>query len=328
MQFLRLGAILLGIMLLGITGYMVIEGWPLNDAFYMTVISLTTVGYGEVHPLSPAGRTFTAVLLLLGVGSVFYVMAVIAENMLEGRVRQIFGRRKQVREINKLHDHHIVCGHGRIGRIISQKFRQEGRPLIIIDNNPEVVAQLTEEGRLAVLGDATKDAVLIEAGTERAQGLIGAMRSDADNVYVALAARRLNPGLFIVARADDDSAIPILKDAGADRVISPYTMGGLRMAESILRPKLASFFDAISGYTSKDWDFDEALIHEKSPLAGTSLRDSKISQETGAYVLAVRRAGEMHFNPGADFVIRPGDTIFTMGRPEQIAMVREKHLDG
>ncbi|MDA1000951.1 MAG: NAD-binding protein [bacterium] len=325
-QIVRLGGILVGIILIGVVGYTLIEGWPLDDSLYMTIISLTTVGYGEIHPLSRTGRMFTAFLLMLGVGSVFYVMASIAENMIEGRVRQIFGRRKRVRELENIHNHHIVCGYGKIGNIISHEFEREGKPFVVIENNPEKAASLNEEGILVVQGDATKDQTLIQAGIERANGLIGSMPTDAENVYVTLSARRLNPNLFIVARADDDNAIPILKDAGANRVVSPNMMGGHRMAESLLRPKLASFFDAIAGYTSKDWDFEETTVLDGSKLVGLPIRESQIGQETGVYVIAVRRAGTMIFNPGANFIIQSGDTLFAMGRPEQIESLKKNYL--
>jgi voltage-gated potassium channel len=328
MHFFYFGAILLGITVFGTLGYTLIEGWPLNEAFYMTIISITTVGYGEVRPLSPAGRMFTATLLILGVGAVFYVMAGIAEIMIEGRVRQIFGRRKRVREIHKLHGHHVICGYGRIGFVICREFRREGRAYVVIENNPEKAAQLIDEDIHVVIGNATNDDVLIEAGVERAVGLISSMPTDAENVFVTLSARRLNRSLFVVARAARDSAIPKLRDAGASRVISPYTMGGLRMAESVLRPKLANFFDTISGYTSKDWDFEEAEISRDPPLVGKTLRDSRISQETGVYILAVRTGEEMTFNPGADYTIADGDILYAMGRPEQITDLREHFLNG
>ena len=323
MKFLYFTAILLGITVFGTTGYALIEGWSLNEAFYMTIISITTVGYQEVHPLSSNGRLFTAVLLLLGVGAVFYVMAGIAEIMIEGRVRQILGRRKRVRESHKLKGHHIVCGYGRIGFVICREFRRENRPYAVIENNPDKAAELIDDGIPVVVGDATSDATLIEAGVERAVGLISSMPSDAENVFVALSAKRLNSDLFVVARAVRDSAIPKLQAAGANRVISPYTMGGLRMAESVLRPKLANFFDTIAGYTSKDWDFEETVISDTSSWGDQNLRCSNIGQETGVYILASKRDGEMTFNPGADHIIQIGDTLYAMGRPEQIASLRE-----
>lgn len=172
------------------------------------------------------------------------------------------------------------------------------------------------------------DTTLIEAGVEHAVGLISSMPTDAENVFIALSAKRLNKDLFIVARAARDSAIPKLHDAGADHVISPYTMGGLRMAESVLRPKLANFFDTISGYTSKDWDFEEAVISGTSPLGGQNLRDSNINQETGVYILAAKRDEEMTFNPGANYIIQAGDVLYAMGRPEQIASLREYLQNG
>jgi voltage-gated potassium channel len=326
MRFIYSIGILAGITVFGTVGYSLIEGWPLDESFYMTIISITTVGYQEVHPLSPVGRMFTAVLLMLGVGAVFYVMAGIAENMIEGRIRQIFGRRKRVREIQKLRGHHVVCGYGRIGFIICREFQREDRPFVVIDNNPEKAAQLTDENIPVVVGDATSDEILIEAGVEHAAGLISSMPTDAENVFVTLSARRLNKDLFVVARAVRDSAIPKLHDAGADRVISPYTMGGLRMADSVLRPKLAKFFETISGYTTKDWDFEEWKVMENSALANQTIQISEIGQKTGVYILAITRNGEITFNPGANYIIELGDTFYAMGRPEQIASLRDQFL--
>ncbi len=328
MQFFYFSAILIGITLFGTAGYTLIEGWTLSEAFYMTIISLTTVGYQEVHPLSPAGRMFTAVLLLVGVGAVFYVMAGIAETMIEGRVRQILGRRRKVRELKTMRNHVIVCGYGRIGYVICRIFRREDQSFLVVEKDPDKVAQINDDGILVVPGDATSDSVLVEARVERASGLICSMPTDAENVFITLSARRMNKDLFIVARAARDSAIPKLRDAGADRVISPYTMGGLRMAESVLQPKLASFFDTIAGYTTKDWDFEDAKVPEGSSLAGRSLQVSQIGQETGVYILAIRRGEEMTFNPGADYIIEAGDTLFAMGRPEQVAALRKNYLDG
>ena len=225
--------------------------------------------------------------------------------------------------IHKLKGHHIVCGYGRIGFVICREFRRENRPYAVIENNPDKAAELIDDGIPVVVGDATSDATLIEAGVERAVGLISSMPSDAENVFVALSAKRLNSDLFVVARAVRDSAIPKLQAAGANRVISPYTMGGLRMAESVLRPKLANFFDTIAGYTSKDWDFEETVISDTSSWGDQNLRCSNIGQETGVYILASKRDGEMTFNPGADHIIQIGDTLYAMGRPEQIASLRE-----
>ncbi len=324
MRFVYISAVLASIILGGTAGYSLIEGWRLDESLYMTIISLTTVGYGEVHPLSAAGRGFTIVLLVVGVGAVLYVTASVAEVMIEGRLRNIFGRRKKVREIKNLREHHIVCGYGRIGFIICREFKRESKPYLIIENNHEKAAELNEEGHLVVVGDATSDSVLTEAGIDRASSITCTLPTDAENVFVSLSARRLNPGLFIVSRAARESSIPKMEDAGANRVISPYTLGGLRMAESILRPKLAGFIDEITSYTTAEWDFEEARVSEGSALAGRTLRDSNISQETGVYFLAARHEGKMTFNPGADYIIGVGDTLYAMGRPNQISSLRNR----
>lgn len=325
MRFVYIALLLTAITLVGIAGYVLIEGWSVSDAFYMTVISLTTVGYGEVRPLTFTGRLFTAALLLLGIGSVFYASASVAEAMFEGRVRQILGKRKRVREMKNLRDHHIVCGYGRIGFIICRELGRESLPFVIIEKDPEKAARLNEQGFLVVEGDATSDRVLSEAGIERAKTLICALSTDAENVFVTLSARSLNPKVFIVSRAARESSIPKMEAAGANRVISPYTMGGMRMAQSILRPKLAGFLDEVAGFTTADLDLEVATVPERSDLAGRPLRESRLSQETGVYLIAVRcRAGQMNFNPGPNYRIEAGDRLYAIGRSDQVAALRAR----
>ncbi|MFC1492031.1 potassium channel family protein [Nitrospinota bacterium] len=328
MRFVYIAGFILVVILFGTVGYALLEGWSLSEAFYMTMISLTTVGFGEVHPMGTSGRMFTVVLLLLGIGSVFYATASVAEAMIEGRIRQILGRRKQVRELQNLKDHNIVCGYGRIGFTVTRELMRESQPFVIIERDIEKAAGLNEAGHLVIQGDATSDEVLLEAGVRRAKSLICTLATDAENVFVTLSAHELNPNLFILARAARESSIHKMEMAGANRVISPYTMGGLRMAQSILRPKLAGFLDEIAGYTTSDFDFDEIIVPEKSGLVGRALRESRISQETGVYLLAVRRrGGRMNFNPGPDFTIEAEDHLYALGQPVQVESLRRGVMD-
>lgn len=325
MRFVYIALLLGAITGAGVVGYVLIEGWSFSDAFFMTIISLTTVGYGEVHHLSPAGRYFTAGLLLLGVGAVFYASASVAEAMFEGRVRQILGRRKRVRDIRSLEGHHIVCGYGRIGFIICRELSRESLPFVIIEKDPEKAARLNEQGFLVIVGDATSDSVLAEAGITRAKTLICTLPTDAENVFATLSARGLNSSVFIVSRAARESSIPKIEAAGANRVISPYTMGGMRMVETILRPKLAGFLDEVAGFSTADLDLEEVTVPESSDLAGRPLRESRLSQETGVYLIAARRkGGRMDFNPGPDYRIEPGDRLYAIGRSEQVASLRSR----
>ena len=318
MRVFYIAACLAGIAVIGTIGYTSIEGWDVVDSFYMTIITLTTVGYGEVRELSLAGRMFTVALLLVGVGMVFYGAATIAEARFEERIRQIFGRRKLVKELDKLENHHIICGYGRIGSTVAGEYAKESLPHVIIESDESITSHLDQEGKLVILGDATRDETLIEAQVEKARSLVCALPTDAENVFVTLTARALNPNLFILSRAARESSIGKMEAAGADRVVSPYIMGGMRIAQSVLRPKLAGFLDEVIGHATTDLDFDEVTVPEGSNLVGMALRESKISQETGVYLLSIRHSsGEMRFNPGPIFRSRRETTSTPWARPRR-----------
>ncbi len=325
MRVFYIAACLAGIAVIGTIGYTLIEEWDVVDSFYMTIITLTTVGYGEVRELSLAGRMFTVALLLVGVGMVFYGAATIAEARFEERIRQIFGRRKLVKELDKLENHHIICGYGRIGSTVAGEYARESMPHVIIESDESIASHLDQEGKLVILGDATLDETLIEAQVEKARSLVCALPTDAENVFVTLTARALNPNLFILSRAARESSIGKMEAAGANRVVSPYIMGGMRIAQSVLRPKLAGFIDEVIGHATTDLDFDEVTVPEGSNLVGMALRESKISQETGVYLLSIRHSsGEMRFNPGADFQIQAGDHLYALGTPEEVESLRRR----
>ena len=325
MRVFYIAACLAGIAVIGTIGYTSIEGWDVVDSFYMTIITLTTVGYGEVRELSLAGRMFTVALLLVGVGMVFYGAATIAEARFEERIRQIFGRRKLVKELDKLENHHIICGYGRIGSTVAGEYARESMPHVIIESEESIASHLDQEGKLVILGDATLDETLIEAQVEKARSLVCALPTDAENVFVTLTARALNRNLFILSRAARESSIGKMEAAGANRVVSPYIMGGMRIAQSVLRPKLAGFIDEVIGHATTDLDFDEVTVPEGSNLVGMALRESKISQETGVYLLSIRHSsGEMRFNPGADFQIQAGDHLYALGTPEEVESLRRR----
>ncbi len=320
-----IAASLVGITIVGTAGYTLIEGWSLVESFYMTMITVTTVGFNEVRELSTTGRMFTVALMLLGVGLVFYGIAIIAEVKFEERVRQIFGRRKLVKELDRLENHHIICGYGRIGSTVAGEYARESLPHVIIEKDASIVARLDQDERLVILGDATLDEILMEAHVEKARSLVCALATDAENVFVTLSARALNPDLFILSRAALDSSIGKMEAAGANHVVSPYVMGGMRMAQSVLRPKLAGFLDEVTGHATTDLDFDEVTVPEDSNLVGMALRESKISQETGVYLLSIRHnSGEMRFNPGPDFQIQAGDNLYALGTPEEVESLRKR----
>ena len=320
-----IAASLVGITIVGTAGYTLIEGWSLVESFYMTMITVTTVGFNEVRELSTAGRMFTVALIVVGVGLVFYGIAIIAEVRFEEKVRQIFGRRKLVKELDRLENHHIICGYGRIGSTVAGEYARESLPHVIIEKDASIVAHLDQDERLVILGDATLDEILMEAHVEKARSLVCALATDAENVFVTLSARALNPDLFILSRAALDSSIGKMEAAGANHVVSPYIMGGMRMAQSVLRPKLAGFLDEVTGHATTDLDFDEVTVPEGSNLVGMALRESKISQETGVYLLSIRHnSGEMRFNPGPDFQIRAGDHLYALGTPEEVESLRKR----
>jgi voltage-gated potassium channel len=304
---------LLAILLLGSLGFVWLEGWSFFDALYMTVTTLTTVGYGEVHPLTSLGKAYNMVLILAGMGVLFYVITALARVVVEGEIAAALGKRKLLKTIKKLSGHYLICGFGRIGETIARQLRQRGVPLVVIDNNPEVVARIEEAGYYFVAGDATKEEVLLEAGLERARGLVAVVHSDASNVYIVLTARSLNPGLFIVARGEEPGSEKKLLRAGADRVESPYDMGGRKMAHTILRPTVVTFME-LAMHEGVEWSMEEIRVGQTSSMIGQPLKDSGIRQKYDLIVVAIKRAdGEMLFNPTPETPIQGGDTLILLG---------------
>ncbi len=306
--------LLVGLWSLGIAGYVIIEGWSILDAIYMTVISLTTVGYGEVHPLSSAGKIFTIALLAMGLGLFSYSIGVLAEATIEGHFKGILGRKRMQKAIDKLNNHFIICGYGRIGKTIQRTISERNIPLVIVEKDPEVVQDMQDSDLLYVEGDATHDEVLVRAGVKRAKGIICVLHTDADNVYVTLTARSLAPGLLIVARADDTNAEKKMIQAGADRVISPYEIGAKRMALAVLQPTVTEFLDLAVHSIRFDLTIEQIQIQEDSKLDGMSLKKAAIRQKTGCTVLAVQRAeGAMIISPDPNTVLGSGDIVVTLG---------------
>ena len=308
---LALSAALLSI---GTFGYVVIEGWRLKDAFYMTVITLATVGYSEVHPLSDPGRIFTMVLLLLGVGFTFYIIGYIVRSLVEGRILMVLGRRSLDWRIKNLKQHFIICGYGRIGRVLSRFLLHKNLPLVIIEQNEGRISTMQIDGVPYILGDAEDESILKQAGIDRAKGLLGALGTDAANVVLTLLGRRLNPDLFIVTRASQNETKKTLLAAGADKVISPYDLGARRMAHAVLRPTVIHFLELAFADEGTDIAIEECEVGEGSHLAGVCLRDSQIRQDLNLIVISMRKPdGEMHFNPSAETCLEAGDTLVVVG---------------
>jgi len=298
----------------GTAGYMLIEGWDLHDALFMTITTVTTVGYGEVHPLSRAGRTFSMALILGGVGVVLYILSMLTQVVVEGKLREVMGRRNLERKIRSLRGHYIICGYGRIGALVADMLREQGVELVVIENDEQVTRRLGQEGIHYVLGSATEDEILLAAGIERAKGLVATVNSDADNVYIVLTAKGIRPDLLIIARATEPGSERKLKRAGADKVVSPYFIGARRIAQTVLRPSVADFVDLTFHSTDLALRMEEVLVVVGSALVGVSLKDSGIRQKLDLIVLAVKKPDDrMIFNPPADTVIERDDTLIALG---------------
>ena len=315
----RLPAVLLAaVIVYGIAGYTVIEGWSVFDSFYMTIITISTVGYSELHPLSTAGRLFTSTLIVTGVGILLFGFGVFAETLADNSFG-IFRRQRQMeRRLNDLRDHFIVCGYGRIGTQIVIEFEAHGAPYVIIDRTEEAIDRLHREERLHVEGDAASEEILKMAGIERAKGLISAVDSDERAVYVTLAARALNPGLYIIARAGQPESIRRLELAGANRVISPYRMAGHRMAELAVHPALVDVLDTLH-HGGSDIGLEEVIVSPSTAALGKTLADAGLLDPSRAKLLAVRRRdGSLHVNPNGDLRLEEGDLVIALGSESQL----------
>ncbi len=322
-KLLLLTGILLALLVFGSLGFVWLEGWNFFDALYMTVTTLSTVGYGEVHPLSSVGKVYNMALILAGMGVMLYVITALARVVVEGEIKEALGKRKLLKHISKLGNHYIICGFGRIGEIIARQLQERGVALVIVENKPENLSRLEESGYYFVAGDATREEVLQEAGIERAQGLVAVVSSDADNVYIVLTARSLRPDLYIVARAEEMGAEKKLLRAGADRVESPYEMGGRKMAHAILRPTVTTFME-LAMTEGVEWSMEEVRVEEGSPLVGVALKDSGLRQKLDLILVAIKRAdGEMLFNPTLETLIQAGDTLIALGLRKNLEALEE-----
>ncbi len=309
------GLVLLTLVLLfGTLGYMLIEGWPLLEALYMTVITITTVGFGEVRTVSEPGRVFTVVLIFAGMGIMAYTLGIVAQIMVEFQVRDLIGRRKLGLKLKNIKDHYILCGYGRIGEVIAHELKTNNIPLLVIDQDPQSKEKLRSHDIPYIIDDATSDDVLMEAGIMRARGLVTVVLSDADNLFITMTARGMNPGLFILSRADQAATEKKLLRAGANKVVMPYLIGGLRMVHTILRPAVTDFFDFAMQDKSIELKMEELKVQEKSPLNGVHLKDSGIRQDMNVIIVAIRdKAGQMSFNPSSNVAMEAGTTLIALG---------------
>jgi voltage-gated potassium channel len=320
---IKLGVTLLGVLLIaGAAGFHWIEGWPWFDGLYMTLTTFTTVGYQEIHPLSPAGRVFNAAVIILGVSALFFLIGTLTQAMIEFELGSFFGRRRLERQISKLEGHYIICGAGRVGRSAAREFHARPVPFVIIEREESKVKWAFEEDMLVLVGDATREETLRTARIEKAKGLIAAVATDADNLYIVLTARGLHPTLKIIARASEEDAADKLRKAGATEVVSPYHVIGRRIAMTLLRPHVLDFIDVATtlfGGEDLDLQIEQILVSERSPLSGMTLGESGIRRDTGVIILALRKGdGKMQFNPSAGSRIEGGDHLIAMGQPNDL----------
>jgi len=319
--FLSLGLVFL-VILSGTVGYSIIEGWTLFDSLYMTVITLSTIGYQEVRPLSFTGRAFTIILVFVGVGAVAYGINNGIRIVFEGEIQKAFGRRKLEKRLKSIKNHFIVCGYGRMGKIICNELKAKGVPFVVVEKEPPELD--ADEETVFVYGDATKDEILKQAGIEKARGLISVLSTDAQNLYVVLSARELNPSLFIVARAGEEGSGQKLLRAGADRVVSPYHIGGLRIAQTVLKPAVVDFLEFATRSGNLELQMEEIPVEGGSLIAEKTIHEAGVGRELGVIVVAIkRRDGDMKFNPVHNTLIKAGDTLIAIGETEKLKALEE-----
>ena len=317
-------SLVLGVLALGIVGYMLIEHFSFIDALFTTVDMMSTVGI-TAHALSNYGRLFTIMIIILGVGSLFYTFGVIMEFIIEGHFSQAIGRRIMDRKISTLRNHCIICGFGRVGSRIAGEFAAARKAFVVIDENEETVQRCIQKGYLALQGNAASDEILREAGIQYAQALLAATDQDANNIYISLSARNLNPNVLIVARANHDETVVKLKQAGANRVLSPYAISGHRMANLALQPNVVDFFDTLINAENPDLAILEVILAAGSPLIGKTIADAQNTLTDGTIILAIKKPDGLVIGSRLETRIESGDAAMVIGTPEQISAFARKN---
>lgn len=301
----------------GTLGFVLIEHYPVFDAFYMTLTTVTTVGYGEIRTLSFAGRVFNCFLILFGVVIMLLAIGAMTQTVIELELNQFFGKRRIKSMIEKLQGHVILCGYGRVGRGAAEELIHSGAKFVVVDRDEERVERAMKNGILAVVADASRDETLRDVGIERASGLIATLASDADNLFLILSAKALNSKVYLSARVAEEESAEKLRRAGADFVFAPYNSTGHRMAQALLKPHVHQFLDFTTQNVGLDAGIEQVRVGEKSMFADQTLAEMKMRRELGVIVLAIRRSnGEMLFNPPAEATVSAGDHLIVMGRPD------------
>lgn len=308
---------LIAVMLaMGTVGFRIIDGYPVFDAFYMTLITVSTVGYAEIHPLSHAGRIFNSFVIFFGVITMFFAIGAMTQSIIELELGEYFGKRRIRRMIDKLEGHYIICGFGRVGRNAAVELQRSKVPFVVVERELPRMERAMQAGMLAVAADSTRDETLLAVGVKRARGLISALATDADNLFVILSAKNLNPKLFVATRSGEEDAEEKLRRAGADALFAPYTTAGYRLAQAVLRPHVFQFFDVATRSMGLDVDIEQVRVPESSEFAERSLEQTRIRHDLGVIVLGIRKSdGRMMFNPAAEAIISGGDYLIVMGKP-------------
>ena len=321
---LQLALVLLAIIfILGITGYVLIEGWSFFDSLYMTVITVATVGYSEVKPLSPYGRTFTIFLIILGMGVLLFCISTFTAFLVEGELSEILRRRKMEKHIAKLKSHYIVSGIGRIGRHIIDELLKTERPFVAIDKREDVCKWLSDRGIVYIMGDATSSAVLKAANAEHAKGIFCSLQTDADNLLLIITAKGINLNLKVVAKADEDESEEKMMKAGADGVVLTEFIGGLRMISEMVRPETVTFLDKMLKSYEEIYRFEDIIINSDSPWNGKTLKDLRLSGIDGVTIVAVKKGEKYIFNPSEDEELKSGDALIFIGETKKVREIKK-----
>jgi voltage-gated potassium channel len=316
---------MVAVIVIGTVGYVLIEHWGFLDSLYMTITTIFTVGYGEVHPQTSGGRIFTLVVIILGVGTILYGLGAMVEFVIGGQLSGMFRRRVVKRRVDGLEGHYIVCGYGRVGEAVADQFKSDKAKFVVIENDPENQARVEGANLLLVRGDASSDEVLEVAGVKRAKGLVSAVGSDAGNIFIVLSARVLNPHLFIIARAASQDAVSKLVRAGASRVVSPYDIGGKKMATLMLKPLVSDYLEIVTGGGDLAFLVEEFQLGAECCVIGKSIETLAVRKRTGATILAVQRAstGLFDTNPSPDAILHPGDKVIAIGTSAEIGRLEQ-----
>ena len=313
------GSVLLAAIATGTLGYMLVEGWGLRDSLFMTIVTVATVGFGEVHPLTPAGQIFTMVLIIASVGALGFSLGVFIDFVGEGRIGRLLEGRRMSRTIEELSGHQIVVGLGRVGSVVAESLADDQVPFVVVERNEEAFETARSRGWLAVRGDATEEPILLQAGVQRASSLITALAHDGANMFVTVTAKTLNPDLFVVTRSEHEASESALLKAGADRVITPNVIGGRRMANLVMHPFVSDYLDLVTHGHEVEFRLQDVELPAGSPLIGKSIREGMVRDRYGTYILAVRHPdGTVDTNPSMDTIMLSGSVLVVIGTPQQI----------